>query len=68
MINIRIQHLNSLLGLEMSLHIYLNKEWNSVESSDNYSVVNVSGQNVKCACASLYDLLHTNSLLMATDN
>lgn len=48
--------------------MYLNKEWNSVESSDYYSVVNVSGQDVKCTCASLYDLLHTNSLLMAKDD
>lgn len=48
--------------------MYLNKEWNSVESSDDYSVVDISGQNVKRPCASLDDLLHTNSLLTAKDN
>lgn len=45
------------------LSLYLHKERNSVESSDNYSVVDISGQNVKCSCASLNNLLHTNSLL-----
>ncbi len=43
---------------------YLYKEWNGVESSDDYSVVDVSGQDVKCSCAALHNLLHTNSLLI----
>lgn len=45
---------------------YLDKEWNGVEPSDDYSVVDVSGQDVKCSCAALHNLLHTHSLLMTS--
>lgn len=47
---------------------YLYEEWNCVESSDDYSVVDISGQDVKCSRAALHNLLHTNSLLMTKEN
>lgn len=45
------------------LFFHLYKEWDCVESSDDYSVVDVSGQDVKRSCAALHDLLHADSLL-----
>lgn len=42
---------------------YLNKQRDGVESSDNNSVVHISGQDVERASAALYDLLHSNTLL-----
>lgn len=42
-------------------HLY--KERDCVESSDDYSVVDVSGQDVQRPCAALHDLLHANALL-----
>lgn len=43
--------------------LYLNKQRNGIESTDNNSVVHVSGQDVQCTSAALYNLLHPNSLL-----
>ena len=43
--------------------LYLDKEWNGVESSDDDSVVHIPGQDVERPCASLHNLLHAHALL-----
>lgn len=50
--------------LRLNLQTDLYKEWNGVESSDDYSVVDISGQDVKCSCTPFHNLLHTYSLLI----
>jgi len=43
---------------------YLDEEWNGVQSSDDYSVVDVPRQDVEGSRAALHDLLHTHALLV----
>lgn len=42
---------------------YLYEEWYGLHAGDLASVYRISGHNVKCSCAALYDFLHTNAIL-----
>lgn len=49
--------------LRWGVYIYLDKEWNGVESSDDNSVVDIPGQDVQRSCAAFHYFLHTYTLL-----
>lgn len=45
------------------MQIYLYEEWYGLHAGNIASVDRISGHNVKCSGATLYDFLHANAIL-----
>ena len=45
---------------------YLHEEWNAVEATDDGTVVSLTGQNVQSSHSALHDLLHANTIHIAS--